>query len=80
MGPNVAEGEQMQLIVPRGWWKRSETSSHCLISETVCPAWSPDEHAFLDRARLAEMFGKDHPQLVEQYAQHCLPEGLKIFS
>ncbi|KAL7006636.1 hypothetical protein EMMF5_003802 [Cystobasidiomycetes sp. EMM_F5] len=51
--------DPMQLIVGKGWWKRSELvdeNGYCLISETVMPGWHPNDHAFLSRSDLAELF------------------------
>lgn len=53
------ENETRQLIVPGGYYKRSELvdgDAFCLISEVVTPAWHPDDHQFLSEAGLARLF------------------------
>ncbi|BGP39202.1 hypothetical protein JCM10450v2_003157 [Rhodotorula kratochvilovae] len=70
MGADAARGEVRQLVVEGGWWKASEVpeedlkdgeedSTGCLISEVVVPGFSFDDHKFLTRAGLVELFGGD---------------------
>ncbi|GHJ87444.1 hypothetical protein NliqN6_3846 [Naganishia liquefaciens] len=70
MGSNLAAGELLQLYVPGGWWKASEIPAEdlqdveeeqkdrvgCLISEVVCPGWTINQHKFLTRAKLQDMW------------------------
>lgn len=80
MGPDASKGEQLCLVVEGGWWKRSEVldlngQGHCLISECVVPAWVPEDHEFMTRRHLEELFGEDKRDLVERYAEHVLDDG-----
>ena len=77
LGSDIRNGEQMQLILEKGWWKRSELldpNAHCLITETVCPAWHPDDHAFMTSKDLKTLFGDRH-DMISKYADHTLDEG-----
>ncbi|KAJ9113726.1 hypothetical protein QFC20_001751 [Naganishia adeliensis] len=71
MGANIAAGELLQLYVPGGWWKASEIPAEdlekasaedvndkvgCLISEVVCPGWTIDQHKFLTKEKLLDMW------------------------
>ena len=78
MGPDIAKGEQMQLIVEKGWWKRSalaEGSEHCLITEIVCPAWHPEDHAFMTSKTLKDLFG-DKQDMIGKYMDHTSDEDI----
>ncbi|GAA5914062.1 hypothetical protein JCM8208_005933 [Rhodotorula glutinis] len=70
VGSDAARGEVRQLVVEGGWWKASripdedlvegeEDRTGCLISEVVVPGFSFDDHAFLTRSGLVELFGGD---------------------
>lgn len=78
LGPDLDNGEQMQLIVPEGWWKRSElvdkADGYCLITETVCPGWHPDEHEFMHESHLKDLFGT-RQDLIERFSSNVLPAG-----
>ncbi|KAJ9094119.1 hypothetical protein QFC19_008071 [Naganishia cerealis] len=70
MGSDIAAGELLQLYVPGGWWKASEIPSEdlanaseeekkkvgCLISEIVCPGWTIEQHKFLTKEKLQDMW------------------------
>ncbi|KAJ9098653.1 hypothetical protein QFC21_004301 [Naganishia friedmannii] len=70
MGADIEQGELLQLYVPGGWWKASEIPSAdltdaseeekkrvgCLISEIVCPGWTIDQHKFLTKEKLQDMW------------------------
>lgn len=81
MGDDIQAGETMILTVPPGWWKRSETLSpdgHCLISETVTPAWVPDDHAFMSPGDLERICGGTDNELHKESVLHVLPEGHEL--
>lgn len=85
MGDDIQAGETMILTVPPGWWKRSETLSpdgHCLISETVTPAWVPEDHAFMSLRDLESICGDTDDdnvkKLYNEFEPHVLPEGHKL--
>ncbi|KPV77562.1 uncharacterized protein RHOBADRAFT_33711, partial [Rhodotorula graminis WP1] len=70
VGSDAARGEVRQLVVEGGWWKASRIPGDdlvegdadrvgCLISEVVVPGFSFDDHAFLTRSGLFELFGGD---------------------
>lgn len=75
MGPNIEAGETMQLNVPGGWWKKSETESHCLISECVTPAWVPENHTWMKQEDLDELVKRRNSRENEVAAirEHLLP-------
>lgn len=80
VGDDIDAGETMVLVVPPGWWKRSETlhpSSHALISETVTPGWTPEDHAFMSPKDLQSLFC-DQQDIIDDFAPHVLPEGHQL--
>ncbi|WP_373092286.1 cupin domain-containing protein [Zhongshania sp.] len=60
MGPNIGAGEQLQILVPGGYWKASElcAGDHGLISEAVCPGFDFADHQLASAAQIQ----RDHPQ------------------
>lgn len=48
LGPDLERGQQLQLLVPGGWWKASQLLSgdYGLISEAVCPGFDYRDHRF----------------------------------
>jgi len=60
LGPNIAHGETLQLLVPGGWWKASQIceGDYALISEAVSPGF---EYA-------------DNEIATEELVQQCFPE------
>jgi predicted cupin superfamily sugar epimerase len=71
MGTDVAAGEQRQLLVGTGVWKRStipdkdiasakssQDKQHtgCLITEVVIPGFHWEDHAFLTKQGLEDLF------------------------
>ncbi|GAA5994336.1 Cff1p [Rhodotorula paludigena] len=70
MGADSEKGETRQLVVEGGWWKASEVPEEdlkegkedetgCLISEVVVPGFSFDDHKFLTKKGLVELYGGD---------------------
>ncbi|OBZ78386.1 hypothetical protein A0H81_02188 [Grifola frondosa] len=77
MGPNIHEGELLQLLVPTGVWKMSrllredlEVSDRehtgCLITEVVFPGFAWEDHLFLTREELEKLW--DGAPGAEEYA------------
>ncbi|RDX41629.1 hypothetical protein OH76DRAFT_1364234 [Lentinus brumalis] len=77
MGPNIHAGEVLQLLVPTGVWKMSRlleedlvsastesSKDHCgcLITEVVFPGFAWEDHGFLTKEGLEEIFGVDAPE------------------
>lgn len=60
MGPDLAAGQQLQMLVPGGFWKASELrcGEHGLISEAVCPGFDFSDHELAT----AEQIQRDFPQ------------------
>ena len=60
LGPDLGAGQQLQLLVPGGWWKASRLISgrYGLISEAVCPGFDYRDHRFAD----ADQMRRDYPQ------------------
>lgn len=71
MGTNVAAGELRQLVVGTGVWKMSKIPQDdldatktqndkdhtgCLITEVVTPGFHWEDHKFMTRERLQELF------------------------
>jgi predicted cupin superfamily sugar epimerase len=65
MGPNTAQGELLQMLVPGGYWKASRlmtntfaSSDYGLISEAVCPGFDFADHELASVAQIQ----CDYPQ------------------
>lgn len=69
MGPDVLNGQCLQLTVPGGVWKASEllTGPHGygLISEAVAPGFEYADMTLAQRAALCQRF-PDHTALIER--------------
>lgn len=76
MGPNVLAGEQRQLLVGTGVWKMSRLLDEdlegpdlertgCLITEVVVPGFHWEDHKYLTRAELEEMFVASRDRISE---------------
>jgi predicted cupin superfamily sugar epimerase len=74
MGTDVAAGEQRQLLVGTGVWKMSQippkdlssantdtekNSIGCLITEVVVPGFHWEDHQYLTKAGLRDLFRDD---------------------
>ena len=70
LGPNLAEGEQLQLTVPGGVWKATELSrgEYGLLSEAVTPGFIYDDMTMASKTFLKESF----PELYQQLERFCL--------
>ncbi len=72
MGPNVANGQRLQLHVAGGIWKASELldgpHGYGLISEAVSPGFDYDDMTLGDAAMLRERF-PEHKGLFEALIQ-----------
>ncbi|WP_339677647.1 cupin domain-containing protein [uncultured Zhongshania sp.] len=60
MGPDLAAGQQLQMLVPGGYWKASELrqGEYGLISEAVCPGFDFNDHKLADASQIQ----RDYPQ------------------
>ena len=60
LGPDLASGEHLQLLVPGGWWKATELvgGDFGLLSEAVCPGF---EFADMELASFA-VISTVHPR------------------
>jgi predicted cupin superfamily sugar epimerase len=58
LGPDLAAGEQLQLLVPGGWWKASELlrGEFGLLSEAVSPGFDFADMTLADRDLLATTY------------------------
>jgi predicted cupin superfamily sugar epimerase len=61
LGPNIELGQQLQLVVPSGWWKASELTSgeFGLISEAVSPGFEYEDMRFISKVE-AKRFTTTH--------------------
>ncbi|KAH9050965.1 RmlC-like cupin domain-containing protein [Lactarius deliciosus] len=76
MGPNASAGEQRQLLVGTGVWKMSRLldvdlkgpdleRTGCLITEVVIPGFHWEDHKYLTRTELEEMFAANRERVSE---------------
>ncbi|WP_269620123.1 cupin domain-containing protein [Zhongshania sp. BJYM1] len=65
MGPDLAAGQQLQMLVPGGYWKASELlhGNHSLISEAVCPGFDFDDHELADASHIQQHYLQHWPAL-----------------
>lgn len=58
VGSNLAAGEQLQLVVPGGYWKASRLNSgeYSLISEAVVPGFEYADNQIATEDMVAEIF------------------------
>jgi predicted cupin superfamily sugar epimerase len=79
MGTDASRGEQRQLLVGTGVWKKSRVpaadlargvreSTGCLITEVVVPGFAWEDHAYLTAAGLAALLAghPDEPALAAE--------------
>jgi len=67
LGPNIELGQQLQLVVPSGWWKASELTSgeFGLISEAVSPGFEYEDMRFISKVE-AKRFTDTHYNALER--------------
>lgn len=84
MGPNASAGELRQLLVGTGVWKMSRLldvdlkgpdleRTGCLITEVVIPGFHWEDHKYLTRAELEEMFAANREGM-SQFLVHVKGE------
>jgi predicted cupin superfamily sugar epimerase len=71
LGPDLAAGEYLQLLVPGGWWKASELlrGEFGLLSEAVSPGFDFADMTLANHKQLAT----DWPQLADRLHRFCPP-------
>ena len=69
LGPDIANGEMLQLLVPGGFWKATQLQSgdYGLLSEAVCPGFDYED---MSLALGADM-QRDYPDLWDQISAYC---------
>ncbi|KAH6910338.1 RmlC-like cupin domain-containing protein [Coprinopsis sp. MPI-PUGE-AT-0042] len=90
IGPNVSAGETRLLIVGTGIWKMSRLLKddidavktdeekdrvNCLITEVVVPGFDWEDHKYLTREGLYNLFEgyADHAEYIERFSQFLAP-------
>ena len=70
LGPDIKNGETLQLLVPGGWWKASQicAGEYALISEAVAPGFDYADNEIATMTSVAQHF----PEL-----QHFLEQYIK---
>ena len=67
LGPNLAKGETLQLLVPGGWWKASRLcegkANYGLISEAVSPGFEYKDNEIATKELVQQLFPKIQSQL-----------------
>lgn len=73
LGPDLAQGQQLQLLVPGGYWKatRLNEGEFGLLSEAVCPGFDYNDMQLASSAQLQQQFPQLWQQLGDQLAQLC---------
>jgi predicted cupin superfamily sugar epimerase len=67
LGPNISNGETLQLLVPGGWWKASRIceGDYALISEAVSPGFEYADNEIATEELVQQHFSDIKPQLDE---------------
>ncbi len=70
LGPEVDQGQQLQLVVPSGWWKASELVSgdFALISEAVSPGFEYEDMSFISKSEVKRK-AKPHYEILGRFCQ-----------
>ncbi|CAK8712092.1 DUF985 domain-containing protein [Candidatus Electrothrix laxa] len=65
LGPNIAHGETLQLLVPGGWWKASRicAGDYALISEAVSPGFEYADNEIATEDQIQQFSPQLKPQL-----------------
>ena len=68
LGPDINNGEQLQLLVPAGYWKASELRSgdYSLISEAVSPGFMYSDN----QLATIEILNAEFPQLGDRFSKY----------
>ncbi len=58
LGPDIAQGETLQLLVPGGWWKASRLcgGDYALISEAVAPGFDYADNEIATEELVSQTF------------------------
>lgn len=75
LGPNLAAGEQLQLLVPGGYWKATELveGQFGLLTELVCPSFVYEDMQLASAGQMQQDFPSlwADPQLALE--KYCKP-------
>ncbi|MCI5218365.1 MAG: cupin domain-containing protein [Candidatus Electrothrix sp. LOE2] len=65
LGPDIAHGETLQLLVPGGWWKASRIcdGDYALISEAVSPGFEYADNEIATEELVQQLFPDIKPML-----------------
>lgn len=71
LGPDLAKGQQLQLIVKGGVWKASHlpAGGYGLISEAVAPGFDYNDMTLAKQAQLSEQF-PEHQAFIKAYTRN----------
>ena len=69
VGPDILNGQQLQLAVPGGTYKAAEltSGSYGLVSESVAPGWEAEDMIDVSREELLSKFPQ-HKVVIERLA------------
>ncbi len=69
LGPGLEAGQQLQLLVPGGYWKATELEAgeYGLLSEAVCPGFVQEDMEMATAVRLAAVFPQ-HSSIIHRLA------------
>lgn len=69
LGPDIANGELLQLLVPGGYWKATHLQSgdYGLLSEAVTPGFDYEDMSLAVGADMQ----RDYPQLWGKISKYC---------
>lgn len=76
LGPDISNGQQLQLTVKGGCWKSSrlDGGEYCLISEVVTPGFVEQDRVIADSEKMKKLF----PDLWEKISPYIKPNSLNL--
>jgi predicted cupin superfamily sugar epimerase len=76
LGPDIAHGQTLQLLVPGGWWKASRiyagVCDYGLISEAVSPGFEYIDNEIATEELAQQLFPDIKPQLDDFIKPNCM--------
>lgn len=77
LGPNVLDGDQLQIIFPSGCMKAGHLNGkHCILGEGVAPGFDFRDFTFVDEDLLEKRVS---PQNFEKYVKYIKPDRRRNF-
>ena len=72
LGPNLGEGQKLQVACPGGVWKcgrllKNDTLDYCLIGEAVAPGFDFHDFSWVTKSEIMSLPNKEHQHILLQF-------------